>query len=74
MRTVPIKVRAVVEKYVERAIKKKRYKLWRLSYDDFNAYIESNCKIQIIDDGLLHELIVQARRNIGFVYIESEEE
>lgn len=70
MRTVPIKVRAVVEKYVERELSRKR----DISYDDFNAYIESNCKIQIIDDGLLHELIVQARRNIGFVYIESEEE
>lgn len=70
MRTVLIKVRAVVEKYVERELSRKR----DISYDDFNAYIESNCKIQIIDDGLLHELIVQARRNIGFVYIESEEE
>ena len=70
MRTVPIKVRAAVEKYVEKELSWKR----DISYDELNAYIESNCKIQIIDDGLLHELIVQARRNIGFVYIESEEE
>ena len=66
MRTVPIKVRAAVEKELSR----KR----DISYDELNAYIERNCKIQIIDDGLLHEIIVQARRNIWFLYIEREEE
>lgn len=69
MRTVPIKVRAAVEKYVERELSKKR----EIDGYELNAYIESKCGIEVVDDELLQDLIVQARKNIGFVYIESEE-
>lgn len=72
MKAIPRKVRDAIEDYVRRRLSRRE----EIELEELNQHLIEKCEVEFVDDELLCDLIIQAKKEIGFVYlkkVESEE-
>lgn len=72
MKAIPRKVRDAIEDYVRRRLSRRE----EIELEELNQHLIEKCEVEFVDDELLCDLIIQAKKEIGFVYLkkgESEE-
>lgn len=72
MKAIPRKVRDTIEDYVRRRLSRRE----EIELEELNQHLIEKCEVEFVDDELLGELVVKAKKEIGFVYLkkgESEE-
>lgn len=72
MKAIPRKVRDAIEDYVRRRLSRRE----EINICELNHHLIEKCEVEFVDDELLCDLIIQAKKEIGFVYlkkVESEE-
>ena len=69
MKAIPRKIRDVIEDYVRRRLSRREgIDIWEL-----NQLLIEKCEVEFVDDELLWRLIVQAKKEIGFVHLKKRE-
>lgn len=69
MKAIPRKVRDAIEDYVRRKLSRRK----EINICDLNQHLIEKCEIEFVDDELLSELIIKAKKEIGFVYLKKGE-
>lgn len=72
MKAIPREVRDAIEDYVRRRLSRRE----EIELEELNQHLIEKCEVEFVDDELLCDLIIQAKKEIGFVYLkkgESEE-
>lgn len=72
MKAIPRKVRDAIEDYVRRRLSRRE----EINICELNQHLIEKCEVEFVDDELLCDLIIQVKKEIGFVYlkkVESEE-
>lgn len=69
MKAIPRKVRDAIEDYVRRKLSRRK----EINICDLNQHLIEKCEVEFVDDELLSELIIKAKKEIGFVYLKKGE-
>lgn len=65
MKAIPRKVRDAIEDYVRRRLSRRE----EIELEELNQHLIEKCEVEFVDDELLCDLIIQAKKEIGFVYL-----
>lgn len=69
MKAIPRKVRDAIEDYVRRRLSRRE----GIELEELNQHLIEKCEVEFVDDELLCDLIIQAKKEIGFVYVKKRE-
>lgn len=69
MKAIPRKVRDAIEDYVRRRLSRRE----EIELEELNQHLIEKCEVEFVDDELLCDLIIQAKKEIGFVYLKKRE-
>lgn len=69
MKAIPRKVRDAIEDYVRRRLSRRE----EIELEELNQHLVEKCEVEFVDDELLCDLILQAKKEIGFVYLKKRE-
>lgn len=69
MKAIPRNVRDTIEDYVRRKLSRRE----GINISELNQQLIEKCEVEFVDEELLWELIVKAKKEIGFVYLKTGE-
>lgn len=69
MKAIPRKVRDAIEDYVRRKLSRRE----GIDIGELNQLLIEKCEVEFVDDELLWQLILQAKKEIGFVHLKKRE-